>query len=148
MQEEPEEDNADEQNDEQEVRDPGRQHLAAAFLHSHPIFFPKAMIPSTTRVTSAATVTIFLKSNERTRMKGSRSTTAVMTRRSTRKILIALDPRTRRVIRHGLSPRAYLLNAASGRVPYILNDNDKRNNNNDISNTKPWRLVFGAETTR
>ena len=108
IQEEPEEDDADEQNDEQEVRDPGRQHLATAFLHPRRIVFPKAMIPSTTRVTSAAAVTIFLKSNERTRMKGSRSTMAVMTRRSTRKILIALDPRTRRVIRHGLSPRAYL----------------------------------------
>ena len=67
--------------------------------------------------------------------------------RSVRKILIALSPRVRRVIRHGLHPRACLPSADLGCVilPYIRSDNSKRSNNN-ISDTKLRPLIFEAKT--
>jgi len=55
---------------------------------------------ATTRVTSAMVAKITLKSNERTRTKRSRITMAM--RRCVRITLIALSPRTRKVVHHVL----------------------------------------------
>jgi hypothetical protein len=106
-------------------------------LNPHRIFFPKGTIPSTTRVKSAAAMEIILKFSERIRTKGCRSTTATM--KIVQKILIAPSPRTRRAIHHGIRPRAFLLDAASGHVvrPYIRSNNSRRNNISSIGDTKP-----------
>ena len=104
------------------------------------------MTPATTHSTNAMAEKIVLKSNGRTQTKGSRTTKVIM--KSVPKILIALSPRTRRVIRHGIHPWACFPSVDSGRVIllYIRSNNSKRNNN--ISGTKLKCLVFGAETAQ
>lgn len=57
------------------------------------------MTPAMTHSMNAMAKKIVLKSNGRTQTKGSRTTKAIM--KSVSKILIALSPRTRRVICHG-----------------------------------------------
>ena len=56
------------------------------------------------------------------------------------KVIVALSPRTRRVTRHGLHPRACLLDAASGRVIHLYIHSSSSND------TKPRSRVFGAGT--
>ena len=118
-----------------------RQHHSSPTPSSD--LFRRGMILATTRVTKGTAVKIMVKCNGRTQTKRSRSTTVTMG--NVRKIIVALSPRTRKVPRHGLHPRACLLSAALGREIhlYIRSSSSSNNSNNEI---KPRFRVFGAGT--